>query len=116
MQIGRRWLLGLLPACAALCADATVRWEHGWKTRNVVATRYVSPLMGYNVGFQFPNHWWQADRVEVVKAIEKFDCVTYDNTSGETFAICKKITDRKSADAELPKMLPVIDRTIRRLR
>jgi hypothetical protein len=42
-----------------------VSWEHGWKTDRVIATRYLNPSKGYNIGFRFPRNPYRGDNAVV---------------------------------------------------
>ncbi len=45
-----------------------VKWEHGYKTSNVIATRYSPTLIGYNIGFEFFN--FSEDDKRIVSILE----------------------------------------------
>jgi len=42
-----------------------VSWEHCWKTDRVIATRYLNPSKGYNIGFRFPRNPYRGDNAVV---------------------------------------------------
>ncbi len=107
---------------ASGCSSQTVKpveWEHGWKTPRVIATRYQSDLMGYNIGFRFPRDIGYEDRAEVSWFIEDNNGFVYQgggSPGAEAFVVFKDVKDRVSADSKLKAILPGLDMRMRDIR
>lgn len=114
----KRAVIALLSAVTG-CSSQTVKpveWEHGWKTPRVVATRYHSDVMGWNIGFRFPKDFGSEDRSEVSWFIEDNNGSIYQgggSPGAEAFAVFKDVKDRASADAKLKAILPGLDKRMR---
>lgn len=94
--------------------------EHGWRTTNVVATRYTNQTVGYNIGFKFPNDPGNSDRVELLEFIEGIHRGSVYSGGGypgaEVFVVFSDVTDRETADKKLKVLLPLLDDKIVSLR
>ena len=110
------WLWG----CTSMPSQeiAVTEWEHGYRTNRVVATRYKSPTMGYNIGFRFPRDSYHADRAELFDFMQKYDGYVYQGggaPGAELFTVFKGVKDRKSANALLVRILPELHKLIVKL-
>jgi hypothetical protein len=109
-------ILLLFSCCYA--ADNPVEWEHGWKTDDVIATRYQNKQVGYNIGFQFPRNPNNCDRSEIFDFITKQQGNIYQvggYPGAEMFVIFKDVTDKTTANKKLKSILPALSRLIRSL-
>jgi hypothetical protein len=87
-------------------------WEHGWKTKRVVATRYTNQMMGYNIGFTFPENIHNSDGPEVSKFMEAHGGWVYSSgghPGAEMFVVFKDVKDKNSANKKLQQILPALD-------
>jgi len=117
MLICRFVVLGLLlsAGCAQphstplITMSAPVRWEHGWKTGRVVATRYFNEQLGWNIGFQFPFNPKGYDRAEVAYFMSRHDGSVVAWTERETVVIFRDVNGPQSADRKLEEILPELD-------
>lgn len=110
----------LLVVAAALGMGATgcqaqrpSEWEHGWKTPHVIATRYKSPVIGYNIGFRFPKNPNNCDRAEIFDLIATNNGAVYQGggfPGAEAFAVFKDVSDKESANKKLQVLLPKLER------
>lgn len=94
-------------------------WEHGWKTENVVATRYKNKFIGYNVSFEFPNDLNNGDRSELFEFIGKHGGNVYEGggyPGAPLYTTFKEVTDKSSADKKLQEILPELEKFIVSLR
>src|SRR6267154_5383250 len=90
-----------------------IEWEHGWETPNVVATRYENDLMGYNIGFVFPNDLNNGDRPELFEFIEKCDGFVFEGggySGAPLYTKFKGVVDKDTANEKLKTILPELDR------
>jgi hypothetical protein len=97
---------------------APARWEHGWKTARIVATRYRSDVIGFNIGFRFPLDPDNCDRTELVDFVVARGGWPYEmggHPGAEMFVIFKDVTDRESADKKLEAILPEMSRLVESL-
>lgn len=89
-------------SCASAGAPEPVEWEHGWKTKHVIATRYSNPHMGFNIGFRFPLNAYDCDAAELFEFIEKtLGGWVYEgggSPGAEIFAVFRDVKDRESAN------------------
>lgn len=87
-----------------------MRWEHGWKTDRVIATRYVTVnLKGYNIGFRFPKNPYHGNSAEVFEFYQKHGGFCWQAASGpqaEQFVNFEGVHDTESADKKLQEILP----------
>ncbi len=93
-------------------------WEHGWKTESVTATRYENPMMGYNIGFDFPRNPDNCDDARIFEFMEKHGGFVYQgggSPGAEMFVIFKDVSDKKSAEVKLKQILPDLEKLIRSL-
>lgn len=87
-------------------------WEHGFKTKRVIATRYKNEHMGYNIGFRFDDPM-NEDRVEVSEFFEANGGSVFQSggyPGAEAFVVFKEVTDKESANRKLRDILPKLDR------
>lgn len=92
-------------------------WEQGFKTSHVVATRYKSPMIGYNIGFKYTDQRYddKGDRGEVMDFFQSQHCTVVQGGGGpysEYFVICSDVTDRQSANIKMETLLPALDRFV----
>jgi hypothetical protein len=100
----------ILAACAQ---PQAVQWEHGWKTKRVIATRYAGKAMGWNIGFEFPLDPGDCDRAEISDFIADHDGNIFQSggyPGAVSYAVFKDVTDKASADRKLQQILPALDR------
>jgi len=110
-------VLGLLLSVGCAQPDSTprvtmsapVRWEHGWKTGRVVATRYFNQRLGWNIGFQFPFNTKDYDRAEVAYFMNHHDGSVIAWTGRETVVVFRDVNGPQSADRKLQEILPELD-------
>lgn len=103
-------MLSLLVGCHS---QALTEWEHGWKTKRVIATRYSNDVIGYNIGFKFPLDQNNCDRAEISDFIESKGGWIFQGggySGAESFAKFNGVNDRASADARLKEILPELDK------
>lgn len=106
------------PAIKIALGPALVEWEHGWKTDRVIATRYNSPMMGWNIGFTFPLNPNDCDRAELSDFMEAHNGRSFQSggfPGAEMFVKFKDITDKESATAKIKAILPELSALITRL-
>lgn len=123
VEMVTRMLLALL-TCSAGCAQKPAKvntypateWEHGWKTKQVTATRYKNQMMGFNIGFKFaPEYRNYVDRVEVMDFLKANGGNVYEGggyPGAEVFTIFSGVQDREAANVFLPKLLPKLSKLI----
>ncbi len=90
-----------------------VKWEHGWKTDRVIATRYENKNMGFNIGFKFPKDPNNCDRIEIGDFMEANDGWIYQgggSPGAEAFVKFTDVKDSASADKKLVAILPALDK------
>jgi hypothetical protein len=93
--------------------------EHGFSTEYVEATRYENPSIGYNVGFVFPKNCDNYDRPEVFEWFESHGGYVYQGGGAPCapmYVIFDDVKDRESADQKLRKIMPQLDKFMRRLK
>ena len=96
-----------------------VEWEHGFKTKNVIATRYKSPMIGYNIGFRFPNDTHNSDREEIASFIAANGGAIYQMggyPGAEVIVVFIGVTNKELANKMLPSFLPKLDEHIQSIR
>jgi hypothetical protein len=96
----------------AVDPHAAVKWEHGWKTGRIVATRMKSQLMGENIKFEFPDNLYDSDRAEVSQFVEMNGGNVYEgggSPGAPMYATFKGVKDTESADKKLVEILPKFD-------
>lgn len=103
---------------AIIVSHNVSEWEHGWRTTNVIATRYSNPHMGYNIGFTFPGHENDCDRAEICDYIKGnggaiYQCGGY--PGAEMFAVFSGVSDKATANAKLKEILPGLDAVVETL-
>lgn len=101
-----------LSACQT---TAPVAWEHGWKTKHVVATRYRNPMMGYNIGFDFPLNPNDCDRDELVQFVKKYNGYPWEmgGYPGATmYVVFKDVKDKDAANRKLKEILPPMEKLV----
>jgi hypothetical protein len=91
------------------------RWEHGWKTERVIATRYKNASVGYNIGFKFPRNPDDCDVVELSEFMEAHNGTVYQSggyPGAEMFVIFSDVKDVPSADKKLQVILPSLNKLV----
>ena len=88
-----------------------VRWEHGWKTKRVIATRYISTVKGgpYDIGFRYPRNPYHAKNAAVFEFYRQHGGECFYAGIGpdvEQFVNFRDVHDAKSADKKLEEILP----------
>ena len=107
-------------ACLALtsCDEPTVEWEHGFKNKYVVATRYRNDMFGFNIGFVFPKHPNDSDRAETFKFFSDNECIIFQGggyPGAPLYAICKDVVDKDTANKKLIEFMPKLTAHIKGL-
>jgi hypothetical protein len=90
-------------------------WEHGYRTPNVIATRYANEMVGFNIGFTFPNHPYDCDRAEISEWFEYFSGNVYQGggyAGAEVFVVFDNVKDVETANNKLLEILPELDQFI----
>ena len=83
-----------------------VRWEHGWKTDRVIATRYVTVNhKGYNLGFRFPKNPYHGNSAEVFELYQRHGGFCW-HAGDEQLVSFEGVHDTESADRKLQEILP----------
>lgn len=116
-----RNLLSQLPGPLGLVSPppSVTIWEHGLQTPNVIATRYQNKVMGYNIGFVFPNDPYQSDDPRLFEYIESNGGRVYEgggSPGAPLYATFKGVTNTDTANAKLRVILPAFDALIRKVR
>lgn len=106
---------------AAAHASRVEPWEHGFKTPQVIATRYKNNVMGYNISFAFPQDPNNCDRAELFEFFSKYDGWVYQGggaPGAPLYVVFKDVKDRESATAKLrdSDLLPALSRLVVSLR
>lgn len=90
-------------------AEVPVRWEHGWKTSRVIATRMHSDTIGWNIKFDFPKNGYDSDRAEVSWFIEMHGGNVFEGGGApyaSAYAQFDDVKDVTAADKKLQEILP----------
>ncbi len=109
--------LVVLAVALASCAHTAqpIKWERGYKTDRVIATRHGATLVGYTIKFEFPLNAYDCDRVEVSEFIADRGGHIYEGggfPGAPAYALFKGVTDDKSADSKMLAMLPAFDKLL----
>lgn len=86
-----------------------VEWKHGWRTWNVIATRYENPYLGYNIGFRFPENTYNYDHPSVFEWFRRYDGTAIGGggrPGGEITVLFSGVKDKDSANKKLKEILP----------
>lgn len=118
------WLLSLAgcghtAAAVEEQADQIEEWDHGFKTDNVVATRYRSELGGLNIGFQFPKNIHNYDHPDVFDWFGKYNGFVIQGggaPGAEMFVFFDGVKDRESANEKLRVVVPELSKFMRTIR
>lgn len=102
-------------ARVAAITDPVREWEHGFRTSRVIATRYSSARMGYNIGFTFPKNPNDCDRAELSDFMEAHGGNVYESggsPGAEMFVTFEGVTDKETANKKLREILPALTELI----
>lgn len=105
-----------LSACGQEKPEA---WEHGYKTSNVISTRYKNKSIGQNIGFKFPNNPNDSDRMELDDFMTEHGGLVFQSggyPDAEMFVKFKGVEDSDAANKKLQDILPQLDNLVRGLR
>ena len=95
-------------------SSAPVRWEHGWKTDRVIATRYLNSSKGYNLGFRFPRNPYHGNNAEVFEFYQKHGGSCW-HAGREQLVRFEGVHDTESADRKLQEILPTLSELLENL-
>lgn len=92
------------------------RWEHGWKTEHVTATRYGSARIGYSIGFAYPLNPNDCDRADFDDFMRSWGGNIYESggaPGAEMFVRFRGVTDKASADKLLQALMPDLEKLVK---
>ena len=112
--------------------DNPIEWEHGWKTNDVAATRYLKPAEVqeisegghitippfYYIGFSYSQNPGNCDRSELSDFMERENGIAFKfggYPGAEMFVAFRDVKDKESANKKLKGILPALSKLIRSL-
>lgn len=98
--------------------NSPVAWEHGWKTKRVIAKYWPESAVGYSLEFSFPENRHDSDRSEISETFEDYGCNIYQgggSPGAPAYVTCEGVKDNSTADVKLKELMPALDTILSRL-
>lgn len=112
--------VALLAGCSPSSGSPATRdivepWEHGYKTEDVVATRYKGPF-GHNIGFTFPRNLHNYDAPEVFDFFTPYGGTVIEGggaPGAEMLVVFHGVNSKDKASAKILQVLPELSKLMR---
>ena len=92
--------------------------RHGWKNDRVIATRYVSSVKGYHIGFRFPRNPYHSNNAAIFEFYQQHGGLCFQSGIGpgaEQFVTFHDVYNAETADKKLQELLPQLSELLESL-